>query len=71
MHAKTKTFTMFAIVAVTGLALITASSFTSDSVLAVKTSSSHKRTSSSSSSSGTVIIHNFINDQGSKNSHHM
>jgi hypothetical protein len=53
VYTKTKTFTMFAIVAVTGLALVTGSSFTSYSVLAVKTSSSHKSTSTSGGSSGT------------------
>jgi len=52
MYTKTKTFNMFAIVAVTGLVLITGSSFTSDSVLAVKTSSSHLSTSTSGGSSG-------------------
>jgi hypothetical protein len=52
VYTKTKTFTTFVILAATGLVLITGSSFTSDSVLAVKTSSSHKSTSTSSGSSG-------------------
>jgi cellulose 1,4-beta-cellobiosidase len=52
MYTKTKTITMFAILAVTGLVLIAGSSFTSYSVLAVKTSSSHKGTSTSRGSSG-------------------
>jgi hypothetical protein len=42
MNTKPKEFTIFVIVAA-GLALITASSFSIDSVLAVKTSSSHKK----------------------------
>ncbi|PWU80136.1 MAG: hypothetical protein DLM72_13725 [Candidatus Nitrosopolaris wilkensis] len=49
MNTKTKAFTIFVIVAA-GLALITASSFSIDSVLAVKTSSSHKSKSSSGTS---------------------
>ena len=45
MNTKPNEFTILVIVAA-GLALITASSFSIDSVLAVKTSSSHKNKSS-------------------------
>jgi len=51
MYAKTKAFTIFAIIAATGLMLVTAPGLTGDPALAVKTSTSHK--SKSSSSSGT------------------
>jgi len=54
MTTETKTFTPFAIVAATGLALMTAFSFPTDSVLAVKTSSSHKSKSSSGTSSSST-----------------
>ncbi len=61
MNTKTKAFTIFVIVAA-GLALITASSFSIDSVLAVKTSSSHKSKSSSgtSTSSSSKELKNLI-----------